>query len=56
MFAESSDSEREKLAQSIAKQGFHCERGVKVDTFLFTYPIRAIIQEQKVQFVCVEVQ
>ena len=46
MFAESSDSEREKWAQSIAKRGFHCERGVKVDTFLFTHPIRAIIQEQ----------
>ena len=56
MFAESSDSEREKWAQSIAKRGFHCERGVKVDTFLFTYPIRAIIQEQDLQFLCVEVQ
>ena len=33
MFAEASDSEQEKWAQSIAKQGFHCERGVKVDTF-----------------------
>ena len=40
MFVESSDSEREKWAQSIAKRGFHCERGVKVDTFLFTYHIR----------------
>ena len=56
MFAESSDSEREKWAQSIAKRGFHCDRGVKVDTFLFTYPIRAIIQEQNLQFVCAEVQ
>ena len=46
MFVESSDSEREKWAQSIAKRGFHCERGVKVDTFLFTHPIIAIIQEQ----------
>ena len=46
MFAEASDSEQEKWAQSIAKRGFHCERGVKVDTFLFTHPIRAIIQEQ----------
>ena len=43
MFAEYSDSEREKWAQSIAKRGFHCERGVKVDTFLFTHPIGAII-------------
>ena len=56
MFAESSDSELEKWAQSIAKRGFHCERGVKVDTFLFTHPIRAIIQEKNLQFVCAEVQ
>ena len=56
MFAEASDSEQEKWAQSIAKRGFHCERGVKVDTFLFTHPIRVIIQEQNLQFVCVEVQ
>ena len=46
MFAEASDSEQEKWAQSIAKRGFYYERGVKVDTFLFTHPIRAIIQEQ----------
>ena len=56
MFAEASDSEQEKWAQSIAKRGFHYERGVKVDTFLFTHPIRAIIQEQNLQFVCTEVQ
>ena len=56
MFAESSNLEREKWAQSIAKRGFHCEWGVKVDTFLFTHPIRAIIQEQNLQFVCAEVQ
>ena len=56
MFAESSDLELEKWAQSIAKRGFHCEWGVKVDTFLFTHPIRAIIQEQNLQFVCAEVQ
>ena len=43
MFAESSESEREKWGQSIAKRGFYCERGVKVDTFLFTHPIRAVI-------------
>ena len=29
---------------------------MKVDTFLFTHPIRAIIQEQNLQFVCAEVQ
>ena len=56
MFAEASDSEQDKWAQSIAKRGFHCEQGVKVDTFLFTHPIRAIIQEQNLQFVCAEVQ
>ena len=56
MFAESSESEREKWGQPIAKRGFHCERGVKVDTFLFTHPIRAVIQEQNFQFVCAEVQ
>ena len=27
-----------------------------MDTFLFTHPIRAIIQEQNLQFVCAEVQ
>ena len=56
MFSEASDSKQEKWEQSIAKRGFHCERGVKVDTFLFTHPIRAIIQEQNLQFVCAEVQ
>ena len=56
MFAESSESEREKWGQSITKQGFHCERGVKVDTFLFTHPIRAVIKEQNFHFVCAEVQ
>ena len=39
MFSESSELEREKWGQSIARRGFHCERGVKVDTFLFTHPI-----------------
>ena len=29
---------------------------MKVDTFLFTHPIKAIIQEQNLQFVCAEVQ
>ena len=29
---------------------------MKVDTFLFTHPIRAFIQEQNFQFVCAEVQ
>ena len=56
MFTESSDSEREKWAQSIAKRGFHCEQGVKVNTFFFTNRIRAIIQEQNLRFVYAEVQ
>ena len=43
MFAESLESEREKWGQSIPRQGFHCERGMKIDTFLFTHPIRAVI-------------
>ena len=46
MFAESSESEREKWVKSIERQGFHCEQGMKIDTFLFTHPIRAVIQEQ----------
>ena len=46
MFSESSESEREKWGQSIAKRGFHCEQGVKVDMFLFTHPIKAVIQEK----------
>ena len=56
MFAEFSELEREKWGQSIAKRDFHCERGVKVDTFLFTHPIKVVIQEQNFQFVCAEVQ
>ena len=55
MFAESSESEREKWVQSIERRGFHCERGMKIDTFLFTHPIRAIIQEQNLHFVSEEV-
>ena len=45
MFAEASDSKQEKWAQSITKRGFHCERGVKLDTFLYSHPIRGVIQE-----------
>ena len=56
MFAEASDSEQEKWAQSIVKRGFHCERGVKLDTFLYSHPIRGVIQERNLQFVCTEVQ
>ena len=56
MFAEAFDSEQEKWAQSIANRGFHYERGVKLDTFLYSHPIRGVIQEQNLQFVCTEVQ
>ena len=56
MFVEESGSEQEKWAHSIANRGFHCERGVKLETFLYSHPIRGIIQEQNMQFVCNEVQ
>ena len=56
MFAEGSESEQEKWAQSIMNRGFHYERGVKLETFLYSHPIRGVIQEQNLQFVCVEVQ
>ena len=46
MFAESLESEQEKWGQSIARRGFHCKGGVKIDTFLFTHPIRVVIQEK----------
>ena len=46
MFAEDFESEQEKGAQSIANKGFHCERGVKLETFLYSHPIRGVIQEQ----------
>ena len=56
MLAEAFDSKQEKWAQSIAKQGFHCERGCEGGYIFFTHPIRAIIQEQNLQFMCAEVQ
>ena len=55
MFAEDSESDQEKWARSIANRGFHCERGVKVETFLYSHPIRGIIQKQNMEFVCAEV-
>ena len=45
MFAESPKSERENRVQSVERRGFHCERGMKIETFLFTHPIRAVIQD-----------
>ena len=56
MFAEDSESEQEKWAQSIANRGFHYERGVKLETFLYSHPIKEVIQEQNMQFVCTKVQ
>ena len=56
MFVEGSESEQEKWAHSIANRGFHCETGVKLETFLYSHPIRGVIQEQNFQFVCAEVQ
>ena len=56
MFAEGSESEQEKWAQSIANRGFHCERGVKLETFLYSHPIRGVIQEHNFHFVCTDVQ
>ena len=46
MFDEGSESEQEKWAQSIANRGFHYERGVKLETFMYSHPIRGVIQEQ----------
>ena len=56
MFAESSKSEREKWVQLIERRGFHCERGMRVEMFLFTHPIRLVIQDQNLQFVGGEVK
>ena len=56
MFDEGSESEQEKWAQSIANRGFHYESGVKLETFLYSHPIRGVIQGQNMQFVCTEVQ
>ena len=56
MFAEGSESKQEKWAQSIANRGFRCERGVKLETFLYSHPIRGVIQDQNMQFVCTKVQ
>ena len=55
MFAEGSESKQEKWAQSIANKEFHYERGKKLETFLYSHPIRGVIQEQNMQFMCTEV-
>ena len=56
MFAESSEFERERHVQSVERRGFHCQGGMKIETFLFTHPIRAVIQDQNLQFVGEEVK
>ena len=56
IFDESAEAIQVKWAQSIAKRGFHCERGMKIETFIFDHPIRAIIEAQKLQFICKEVK
>ena len=56
MFAEDFESDQEKWARSIANRGFHCERGVNLETFLYSHPIRGIIQEQNMHFVHTEVR
>ena len=43
MFAESSKSERERWVQLVERRGFQCERGMKIETFMFTHPIHAVI-------------
>ena len=45
MFAESSEFEREKLVNSVERRGFHYERGMKIEMFMFTRPIHAVIQD-----------
>ena len=52
MFAEDSESDQEKWARSIANRGFHCKRGVKLETFLYSHPIRGIIQENRICTSC----
>ena len=56
MFVESLESEQEKWGQSITRRGFHCERGMKIDTFLSTHLIWAVIQEKNLHFVGEEVK
>ena len=50
MFDESAEAVREKWAHSIAKRGFHYERGMEIENFIFDHPIHAIIEAHKLQF------
>ena len=56
MFAEDSKGEHEKWTRAMANRGFQCERGVNLETFLYSHPIRGIIQEQNMHFVHTEVR
>ena len=51
MFAEDFEGEHEKWTRAMANRGFQCERGVNLETFLYSHPIRVIIQEQNMHFV-----
>ena len=56
MFAEDSEGEHEKWTRAMVNRGFQCERGVNLETFLYSHPIRGIIQEQNMHFVHTEVR
>ena len=51
MFAEDFEGEHERWIRAMASRGFQCERSVNLETFLYTHPIRVIIQEQNMHFV-----
>ena len=42
MFDEDSEGEHEKWTRSMENRGFHCERGVNLETFLYSHPIREL--------------
>ena len=56
MLAKSLESKQAKWVQSVERRGFHCERGMKTETFLFTHLIRAVIQDQNLKFIGEEVK
>ena len=56
MFVESLESEQERWVQLVERRGFHCEWGMKIETFLFTHSLRVVIQDQNLQFFGEEVK
>ena len=56
MFDESVEVAQAKWAQSIGNNGFHYKRGMKIESFIFYHPIRAIMEAHKLQFICKEVK